>query len=547
MMEDDDKPFACTVPSCNQRFTNEDHLTVHKQKHQMTLAIGARTTNVGMFIADQTPTPTRFLRNCEEVGLFQDLHSVNPFEESFKKAAAAVSAGNPVPHHEADQSDVLHTPCIITVDKPPICRRPVSDSPDVIVFASIPETPQPSSATRATEESEVVVEQTATAGEQVTTLTETVCQQEQLAFTTVQLQTSIPTSSIPKASYSAPVVVPHVVISSQQSRRDALDSSQTAGHIGVNASNQVVLAPHAVQLLLKLSDGKTVPVQVPQSGAAILPVVAPANSTSRPGIVTTSVRSAAPPNVSLAKLKLKAVLTQNQIQSNSGQRLVPGVKVISSAPALSLNGTVCMTQPISTCTATSSSPEVMVTSLTTRRRRSSETDDPDEKRRRFLERNRAAATRCRTKRKMWITALETKSDGLLNVNTHLQNEVHMLRQEIVQLKTMLLAHKDCPVTLQQARARLQQTTQGNKSDSDELASGDTVPVQGSISVSVPAGQNNAVLEEKNDAPTVEANLHTLAATMIEQADAVGNSVVTVYSKITTSTMNSTDSSSRDSQ
>lgn len=43
-----------------------------------------------MFVltADQTPTPTRFIRNCEEVGLFQDLQNVtvNPFDEGFKRA-----------------------------------------------------------------------------------------------------------------------------------------------------------------------------------------------------------------------------------------------------------------------------------------------------------------------------------------------------------------------------------------------------------------------------------------------------------------------------
>lgn len=31
-------------------------------------------------LADETPTPTRFIRNCEEVGLFQDLQNVNPFD-----------------------------------------------------------------------------------------------------------------------------------------------------------------------------------------------------------------------------------------------------------------------------------------------------------------------------------------------------------------------------------------------------------------------------------------------------------------------------------
>ena len=34
---------------------------------------------------DQTPTPTRLLKNCEEVGLFNELAS--SFEHEFKKAA----------------------------------------------------------------------------------------------------------------------------------------------------------------------------------------------------------------------------------------------------------------------------------------------------------------------------------------------------------------------------------------------------------------------------------------------------------------------------
>jgi cyclic AMP-dependent transcription factor ATF-2 len=50
--------------------------------------------------ADQTPTPTRFIRNCEEVGLFQDLQNVNPFEEQFRKAAEAVKSGSTSLHPE---------------------------------------------------------------------------------------------------------------------------------------------------------------------------------------------------------------------------------------------------------------------------------------------------------------------------------------------------------------------------------------------------------------------------------------------------------------
>ncbi|OBS80208.1 hypothetical protein A6R68_21592, partial [Neotoma lepida] len=66
------------------RFTNEDHLAVHKHKHEMTLKFGP-ARNDSVIVADQTPTPTRFLKNCEEVGLFNELAS--PFENEFKKAS----------------------------------------------------------------------------------------------------------------------------------------------------------------------------------------------------------------------------------------------------------------------------------------------------------------------------------------------------------------------------------------------------------------------------------------------------------------------------
>ena len=47
-----------------------------------------------IIFADQTPTPTRFIRNCEEVGLFQDLQNVNPFEETFRKAVEEGKIGS---------------------------------------------------------------------------------------------------------------------------------------------------------------------------------------------------------------------------------------------------------------------------------------------------------------------------------------------------------------------------------------------------------------------------------------------------------------------
>ncbi|MGH0185942.1 UNVERIFIED_CONTAM: hypothetical protein FKN15_019712 [Acipenser sinensis] len=87
------------------------------------------------------------------------------------------------------------------------------------------------------------------------------------------------------------------------------------------------------------------------------------------------------------------------------------------------------------------------------RRRRVVDEDPDERRRKFLERNRAAATRCRQKRKVWVISLEKKAEELTQTNMQLQNEVTMLKTEVTQLKQLLLTHKDCPITAMQKESQ----------------------------------------------------------------------------------------------
>ncbi|KAL0275868.1 UNVERIFIED_CONTAM: hypothetical protein PYX00_003592 [Menopon gallinae] len=109
-----EKPFTCDIDGCLMKFTNEDHLTVHKKRHDMVLNLGLGSK--GSTFADQTPTPTRFLRNCDEVGLFQDLQNVNPFEETFKRAVEAGRTGQTPISEKSFQTnpsdDTLHTPNI---------------------------------------------------------------------------------------------------------------------------------------------------------------------------------------------------------------------------------------------------------------------------------------------------------------------------------------------------------------------------------------------------------------------------------------------------
>ncbi|EPE28570.1 bZIP transcription factor [Glarea lozoyensis ATCC 20868] len=73
----------------------------------------------------------------------------------------------------------------------------------------------------------------------------------------------------------------------------------------------------------------------------------------------------------------------------------------------------------------------------------------EEKRKNFLERNRVAALKCRQRKKQWLANLQQKVEIFSNENDQLSQQITHLRDEIVNLKTVLMAHKDCPVTQSQ--------------------------------------------------------------------------------------------------
>ncbi|KAI8140424.1 hypothetical protein BJV82DRAFT_217688 [Fennellomyces sp. T-0311] len=73
------------------------------------------------------------------------------------------------------------------------------------------------------------------------------------------------------------------------------------------------------------------------------------------------------------------------------------------------------------------------------------TAEDEEKRKNFLERNRIAALKCRQRKKQWLNNLQAKVEMLTNENEQLQVQAEAMREEIVNLKTLLLAHKDCSI------------------------------------------------------------------------------------------------------
>ncbi|KAG7410682.1 Transcription factor atf1 [Fusarium oxysporum f. sp. rapae] len=73
----------------------------------------------------------------------------------------------------------------------------------------------------------------------------------------------------------------------------------------------------------------------------------------------------------------------------------------------------------------------------------------NEKRKTFLERNRVAAHKFRLRRKQWIAQMQTKVELFSTANDTLVAKIAHLREETVNLKTLLFAHKDCPFAYQQ--------------------------------------------------------------------------------------------------
>ncbi|OBZ85215.1 Transcription factor atf1 [Choanephora cucurbitarum] len=79
-----------------------------------------------------------------------------------------------------------------------------------------------------------------------------------------------------------------------------------------------------------------------------------------------------------------------------------------------------------------------------KRSKSTKLPEDEEKRKNFLERNRLAALKCRQRKKQWLNNLQARVEFLTNDNEQLQMEAEALRKEIMDLKTLLITHKDCP-------------------------------------------------------------------------------------------------------
>ncbi|NXG17321.1 ATF7 factor, partial [Grallaria varia] len=215
----------------------------------------------------------------------------------------------------------------------------------------------------------------------------------------------------------------------------------------------------SLPLVVQLANGQTVPV-LPGPPVQMPSVISPPKSLFPGGWLLgwqellralTAVRAGPLMSLFLLSQRLKASLTASS--SLNGSNLVVGSAstMVTARPEQSQ---ILVQHPDAPSPAQPQVSPAQPTPSTGGRRKRTVDEDPDERRQRFLERNRAAASRCRQKRKLWVSSLEKKAEELTTQNIQLSNEVTLLRNEVAQLKQLLLAHKNCPVTA------LQKKTQG---------------------------------------------------------------------------------------
>ena len=73
----------------------------------------------------------------------------------------------------------------------------------------------------------------------------------------------------------------------------------------------------------------------------------------------------------------------------------------------------------------------------------------EEKRQNFLERNRVAASKCRQRKKEMIENMKYELEDYKNENKVLREQVGTLREHALTLRTILYAHRDCALLIEQ--------------------------------------------------------------------------------------------------
>ncbi|XP_013866657.1 cyclic AMP-responsive element-binding protein 5 isoform X2 [Austrofundulus limnaeus] len=467
MNDKQDRLYVCGAPGCSQSFQLEEHLIIHRHKHEMTLKFPSIKADATF--TDQTPTPTRFLQNCEEVGLFKEIEEEFLQEQEEEKNKKTLSHNGPPctnRHHLKPQLQLQHPPQPQPQHPQPL-HHPQALGPMMAPSCSLAAQQALSCSSTSSQSGSVITSTLTHSGPVPGPLS---CHLHMRNRPRQPLPASLPGSLPDPAMQGASAQ--HMTIEKQMS---CVIGVPAPGH------NPSCSSPQRAKQTMSHHYQQQHPglVNINNPAASMNPMMLPQRLHAPPlqqhphhhhhhhhhqqqqqpqlpaPPLTYQQRCHAPPPQHRGSSRGHQLLHSGNVPPTHCHQSPPSRLQQSSPPAPpQLSPVAQHMQP-----SQPPHPQHAVQAGGScsggggnRRRRTTELD-PDERRQKFLERNRAAATRCRQKRKLWVSSLEKKAEELTHTNLQLQNEVTSLRSEVGQLKQILLTHKDCPVTARQREAQ----------------------------------------------------------------------------------------------
>lgn len=337
------------------------------------------------------------------------MQNVNPFEETFRKATELVKTGTlPVPLLPED--DTLHTPHIFPHIPEENISLYSSKKHDKVVLNAAANTESSLKVLSNSEKTEIILALNANHG----------IPDHIYALTPIDNQKEPPTIIISDSPEPNPVYPPKK--DSANSVTKTVDSIKTDKTISKAKYRKYAGSINVKTNPIKQNDTKSkLQELLLKSKKQIQPIENQAISTNAPVIVLQSV-PVVNSSVSLLQTVTKVPILpkfKSSVYANTNDKLAENTR-----PDL---------KSIKTVKKSSKS-------------RRSHVDVDTSKKQDMLARNRAAALRCRERKKVFIDSLEQQLDVVNREKQVLVKENSDLKREVLHLKTLLLAHKDCPIT-----------------------------------------------------------------------------------------------------
>ncbi|KAG5843117.1 hypothetical protein ANANG_G00185080 [Anguilla anguilla] len=374
-----DRPYACSAPGCTQRFPTEDHLMIHRHKHEMSLKLPSIKKD--SILSDQTPTPTRFLRSCEEVGLFRELGCCPQTEEDTKQRS--------VDHSQNQEHTSNHNNSSAQQQAPP--------------------------STKATS----ILAQDTTTTEQLGPVSGLLsCMLYLRAQQRHPQPASKPDSAQPDPAQPDPTLPDSTLPSSA-----SVNLSQIESH-GLSLGSSLISSTH--HSTCSSPQFPSVPSEARQRLKAALRHHSGSVTNGNINTMGHMMEMTSPQQEQRGRQHLAHTYQQNgHTHSQSHAHDQSGYTQLQSLvnqrhPALPLQTSPYPPEP----------PQVSAGAESAQAGGGVQAGTPH-------------------KRKVWVTSLERKAEELGHSNLQLQSEVTLLKTEVTQLKELLLAHRDCPVTTRQ--------------------------------------------------------------------------------------------------